>query len=112
MNVTSKNYIYTDPTFMGVGWFIRCDEDGARLIIRSRAKTLKAALYKARRALRGLPVTVRREEGYTTRAAFPPKFLGLAAAWSFALEISGTMPDTSCYEARRARRGISLEASD
>lgn len=106
MIVESAKYNYTDPTFMGSGWFIRCsDDEGAQLVIKSRALTLKAALYKARRAVRGLSGCAVSREGYQTTSAFPPAFSGLVAAWTFTLVIDGLMPETSCYEARSASHG-------
>ena len=104
MNVDSTLYIYTDPTFMGGGWFIRCSEDeGARLIVASSAKTLKAAVALARRRVSKMSVTVARDGAYQTTAAFPPAFSGLRGAWNFAIVISGLMPETGCYAARIGR---------
>lgn len=103
MVVDSENYRYTNPTFVGVDWFIRCDDDeGARLIVKSRAKTLKAALAKARRCVKGMVVVVvSRTDYYQTRTALPTG--GIHAAWNFSIAIDGLMPDTSCYAARTVR---------
>ncbi len=104
MDVDSSLYTYTDPIFMGSNWFIKCSEDdGARLVVASGAKTLKAALALARRRVVDMPLTVGRFGSYTTRAAFPPAFSGLRGAWSFTVNINGLMPETGCYAARIGR---------
>lgn len=107
MIVNSSIYSYTDPTFIGVDWFIRCDEDeGCRLIIKSRARTLKAALAKARKCIKGASLSASvgvNRVGYQTRTAFAPLYSGLHAAWNFSIAISGLMPDTAVYAARILR---------
>lgn len=86
-----------DPCFMGDGWFIQCsDDEGLMMVVRSRARTVKAIKGRIRKILKdaGIEARLLIEVGYVSTTAFPPSFVGLVAAWKWGLVLVGPMPNS------------------
>lgn len=89
-----------DPTFLGKGWVIRCDDlDGLRLVFRSRAQTLKAIRARARRILRdaGVPADIDGVEWRSGVSTFPPSYKGLHPSREVPLVLHGSVPSNISF---------------
>jgi hypothetical protein len=88
VRIKSGGYL-KDPTFMGDGWYIRCsEEEGLVMVIKSRAKTVKAVRARMRSILKESGVEAGlMGDGYPSTTAFPPNFQGLVASWKWTLRL-------------------------
>lgn len=89
-----------DPIFIGDNWFIRCDDDeGCRLIIKSKAVRLKSIRERANRILPfNLKLMPLRDDEdcvvthhYRSQTAFPPKYEGIFDCWNLGVEVLGPL---------------------
>lgn len=94
MFIKVGQYYYNNPLFYGEDWCLRITDDDVNplLVLKSKAKTAKAARASATAIAKAHGIKAKIIDAYTTTATFPPSYDGVHGAWAITLQLKEELP--------------------